>query len=462
MKRDGGVSVVPCIVNGLPLSFIFDTGASDVTISITEARFMLKNGYLSTDDILGSAKYSNANGEISEGIVINLKEIEFAGLRLYNVRTSIVTNSNAPLLLGQSAIRKLGPFILDLDRNSLTIFNTTNDFDFSNSNIANENHNEFKGSNDKRNLFDKYIDHYNNALKFYEKKMVEKALVSFIKALEVHDYMIANNIQASNGFKFSVLDTMLVLYTAIAANEAKKPDKAAFYHKKLVDAGLIGDSYADSYNFLVDYYKKKNKAAFYEVLNKAKKFYPTNARYWTALEVEVETEGIQIPELFKKFDELVTANPGNYDVAYNYAAELFNYINSDDPKGVNLSEYKANLKDILRKSIAIKSTFEANFIMTVFQYNNSFDLTDEANKMQSLKPEVHKRKKALQAESMQALTEATPYGEAAAVAFKNIVDPSYAEKGNYRKLLTMLRNIYEVKKNTAKAAEYDAMIKTAL
>ena len=255
---------------------------------------------------------------------------------------------------------------------------------------------------------------------------------------------------------------MLVLYTAIAANEAKKPDKAAFYHKKLVDAGLIGDSYADSYNFLVDYYKKKNKAAFYEVLNKAKKFYPTNARYWTALEVEVETEGIQIPELFKKFDELVTANPGNYDVAYNYAAELFNYINSDDPKGVNLSEYKANLKDILRKSIAIKSTFEANFIMTVFQYNNSFDLTDEANKMQSLKPEVHKRKKALQAESMQALTEATPYGEAAAVAFKNIVDPSYAEKGNYRKLLTMLRNIYEVKKNTAKAAEYDAMIKTAL
>lgn len=37
MKRQGGVSIIPCKVNGLQLSFIFDTGASDVTISLTEA-----------------------------------------------------------------------------------------------------------------------------------------------------------------------------------------------------------------------------------------------------------------------------------------------------------------------------------------------------------------------------------------------------------------------------------------
>jgi predicted aspartyl protease len=37
MKREGGVSIIPCKVNGLQLSFIFDTGASDVSISLTEA-----------------------------------------------------------------------------------------------------------------------------------------------------------------------------------------------------------------------------------------------------------------------------------------------------------------------------------------------------------------------------------------------------------------------------------------
>ena len=45
MKKEGGVSIIPCKVNGLNLNFIFDTGASDVSISLTEANFMLKNGY---------------------------------------------------------------------------------------------------------------------------------------------------------------------------------------------------------------------------------------------------------------------------------------------------------------------------------------------------------------------------------------------------------------------------------
>ena len=46
MEKSGGIYLIPCKVNGLPLKFIFDTGASDVSISLTEALFMLKNGNL--------------------------------------------------------------------------------------------------------------------------------------------------------------------------------------------------------------------------------------------------------------------------------------------------------------------------------------------------------------------------------------------------------------------------------
>jgi len=123
MKKEGGVSVIPCKVNGLSLSFIFDTGASDVSISMTEALFMLKNDYLSKDDILGTNKYGDATGAISEGIVINLKEIDIAGIKLQNVAATIVKNADAPLLLGQSAISKLGNVQLDLAANTLTITN---------------------------------------------------------------------------------------------------------------------------------------------------------------------------------------------------------------------------------------------------------------------------------------------------------------------------------------------------
>ncbi|GEM_PF-2120890 len=130
MKRDGGVSVIPCKVNGLNLNFIFDTGASSVSLSMTEASFMLKNDYLSYDDIIDSQKYLDAQGNISEGIRINLKEIEIGGKKLYNVEASIVKNQIAPLLLGQSAISKLGKIQLDLESNTLTILDGKRVYDY--------------------------------------------------------------------------------------------------------------------------------------------------------------------------------------------------------------------------------------------------------------------------------------------------------------------------------------------
>ena len=123
MRKEGGVSTLPCKVNGLNLRFIFDTGASDVSISMTEASFMLKNDYLSKDDILGKSNYIDANGDITEGVNIILREVEIGGLKLYNVKSSVVTNLKAPLLLGQSAISKLGVVQLDLEANTLTILN---------------------------------------------------------------------------------------------------------------------------------------------------------------------------------------------------------------------------------------------------------------------------------------------------------------------------------------------------
>lgn len=131
MKSEGGVSIIPCKVNGLSLNFIFDTGASDVSISLTEASFMLKNGYLDTADIIGTSNYLDANGNINEGVVINLKEIEIAGLKMFNVKASIIKNIKAPLLFGQSAISKLGLIQIDLKSNTITILNGKGTYDYS-------------------------------------------------------------------------------------------------------------------------------------------------------------------------------------------------------------------------------------------------------------------------------------------------------------------------------------------
>ena len=136
MQKERGVYTVPCKVNGLPLRFIFDTGASDVSISLTEAVFMQKNGYLNKADIGEEVWYSIANGDVAKGTIINIKEIEFAGLKLYNVKASVVHEMSAPLLLGQSAIEKLGKIqingseltILNKNENSYNYSSTDNDY----------------------------------------------------------------------------------------------------------------------------------------------------------------------------------------------------------------------------------------------------------------------------------------------------------------------------------------------
>ena len=119
--KEGGVCKVKCKINGLPLHFIFDTGASDVTLSQVEANFMLKNGYLNKKDIAGSQHYMDANGNISVGTVVRINNVNFGGVDLNNIRASVVNNQKAPLLLGQSVLSKLGRVEIDNKNNVIRI-----------------------------------------------------------------------------------------------------------------------------------------------------------------------------------------------------------------------------------------------------------------------------------------------------------------------------------------------------
>lgn len=88
---------------------------------MVEATFMMKNGYLSKSDVVGSQYFQDANGNINEGTIINLRHVDFGGLKLENVRASVVRNQRAPLLLGQSVLGRLGKIEIDNSRKVLTI-----------------------------------------------------------------------------------------------------------------------------------------------------------------------------------------------------------------------------------------------------------------------------------------------------------------------------------------------------
>lgn len=117
----GGTYEVQSKINGLPLSMLFDTGASDISISQTEVDFMIKNGFLSEQDYIGVERYSLANGETEVSRTIMLKQVEIGGLVLKNVRASVTKNRTAGMLFGQSAMSRYGKITIDNQKKQIIL-----------------------------------------------------------------------------------------------------------------------------------------------------------------------------------------------------------------------------------------------------------------------------------------------------------------------------------------------------
>ena len=113
LKPKGGVYEIEVKMNGIPLNVIFDSGASDLSISLAEAMVMRKQGTIRDADILGEVHHSNAQGEITAGTKINIRELIIGGVVLRDVEASVVNNLGAPLLLGQSVLKRFGKIEID-------------------------------------------------------------------------------------------------------------------------------------------------------------------------------------------------------------------------------------------------------------------------------------------------------------------------------------------------------------
>ena len=131
-KRGSGVYEIPCTINDLALKMVFDTGASDISVSQTEVQFMLKNGYIGAEDIAGIQKYINAAGGIVTGTRIIFRKVDLGGIILRNVGASVINNKNAPLLFGQSALSKYGKIVIDNENKVITITTNNNSVKFAN------------------------------------------------------------------------------------------------------------------------------------------------------------------------------------------------------------------------------------------------------------------------------------------------------------------------------------------
>ena len=148
LSKNGGVyKLVGVITNGehvLSKNFILDTGASLVVLPwSTVVELKNQNIITSSDFYEGSISLTTANGDKMEGKKFRIKQIDFEFkssdgkpqvISLKNVeavvnsseserRKSIYGLSDAPTLLGQSALQQFKKFELDFEQNLLLINN---------------------------------------------------------------------------------------------------------------------------------------------------------------------------------------------------------------------------------------------------------------------------------------------------------------------------------------------------
>lgn len=116
LTKQNGVYTIPCTINGFKRSLVFDTGASTVTISMQLADLLYSSGKLKDVDFKGFGRSQTASGHIVNNMAVVLRDVEIGGLHLKNVDAVIIEGQNVPLLLGLSAIQKLGKVTLSGNR----------------------------------------------------------------------------------------------------------------------------------------------------------------------------------------------------------------------------------------------------------------------------------------------------------------------------------------------------------
>ncbi len=321
--------------------------------------------------------------------------------------------------------------------------------------------NELMLSDKNVQLFDIYGNYFDDGAKTFNNKAYDTAFEDFKKALLVKDYIYSKGFEASNGFKFASLDTSLVLNTAISAVLAKKDSLAIPYYNKLINAGLNDKQYLNAYQIVTEYYKKRrDDVAFYAAIEKGKKAFP-NEDYWMYIELEYIREPANKKEVFSGYEEIFNKYPDSYLVGYDYSVQLYNYLYAnDDSAAVIDTSYKSVFKNTLTKTIAIKSTGEANILMARAIYNNYYEMSDAAKKIRGPKPaDLAKRKAMLEAAGKER-DACIPYFETANAYFAALPTLKPIERANYKQSLGFLLDIYQSKNNAAKVAEITEKMKS--
>ncbi len=122
LELTGGVYTVRATINSsLALTFVVDSGATDLTLPSFIGKALSASSSLTEADIVGTAAYTLADGSTQRGTVVKLRSLRIGPIELRDVRAVVMPSDSTAMLLGQSVLQRLGSWRLDAASRRLVI-----------------------------------------------------------------------------------------------------------------------------------------------------------------------------------------------------------------------------------------------------------------------------------------------------------------------------------------------------
>jgi len=304
-------------------------------------------------------------------------------------------------------------------------------------------------------VFDNYLELQKEGNEFFNTQAYKEAVGKYKQADQVGRFIF------KNGWALAEVDTILYYYAGAAAMQANMPEDAVTYYKKIADANIGGDGYDVCYRFLTYHYDKKGSADLSaKYATAGRKLYP-NDTYYDKLELDRERNNNGLsPELFAKYEVVISKEPGNYDLRFDYAAELFNWIYTElkatkEQQPVIFEKIVTQLK----KCIELDVKKSDSYVLAGKTYYNEAAFIQESGKgLKSTVPEELKKKNELKVQMDKRMNESLPYLEKALEIFEKMTPEDFkAEKrlkNEYKTTLYLLSDAHRFLGNTEKEKAY--------
>jgi len=302
-----------------------------------------------------------------------------------------------------------------------------------------------------------YVTNFNLGRRYFDKEQWDSSLVYFKNSHAMGNYITRKNWRNNN----QAIDTFTVLFTAYAAQNAKKADEAAMYYMQFADLKVPGKEYETVYDFLGRHYlNTKNQVMFNKYVGIAKELYPQNT-LWKNLEAAYMEDNLSLAEKLKMYDEGLSGGKMTSEDYFNYGS-MFANISKEDQKALDSTRISA----IKRKGIeAFKKAYELDNTNGLAAYNAGILVNNEWNELQEkyfnyrgATPALKAKRDDIDKVSAPIANEAVEWLEKSFTLLDAKKDRGRVEKNSYSTAIKLLANLYEYKREKVKGkipADYD-------